>query len=55
MHTVRTNRPFQGPVAFVRTAMGSLCPGGATFHPVIATYSLLDRDENPSHPAEASA
>jgi len=56
-HVVRTTRPIQGPVAFVRAgAMLSFRTCDATAHPVIpAVYPLLDRDENTSHPGEDGA
>ena len=56
-HVVRTTRPIQGPVAFVRAAaLWSLGACDATTHPVIPTsHQMLARDEDQLHPGEASA
>ena len=60
-NVIRTNRPFQGLVAFVPTlltaaAMGSLGACGAALNPAYPTRKqLLARDEDRVHPGEGSA
>lgn len=60
-NVIRTNRPFQGLVAFVSTllttaAMGSHGACGAAMHSAYPTSKqLLAQDEDRVHPGEGSA
>ena len=56
-HTIRTNRPKTGLVAFVRVAaMKSFGGFASALHlGVPAGYQPLDRSEDQMHPGEGSA